>query len=425
MDYTKKCDFRTRFLNIFLPLFLRHSRHCDILSNWMKDTILFFFSSGTHAGSALFSGAMRYARQRGWRLQLVDDDSIRGMKAALRAYRPAGCLIGGHVDARHERAVLSPRTLKGIPAVYIDRDPDFFGQPIFCSVHDSQETGRLAALELLDLDLSAYAYVPWNTSVKWCTLRQRGFVETMRRSNKDVHVFKRTDSDAWTRNLAHWLSSLPHPIGIFCASDRTAWNTIIAAEAAGLVVPDDLAIISVGNDTSICTNIEPGITSIDPDFENGGYLAAELLDEQLADPQMPPTVKLFRPHSVIRRGSTARFRFGDPKVKAALALIRDKACTGLKAKDFAATMGYGSRRQAERRFRAVTGMTILDAINEVRFERVKTLLMNPRQHICAIANLCGWKSGNYLRKLFHAKTGLSMSEWRTQHLAKRISPTES
>lgn len=376
----------------------------------MKDTVLFFFSSGTHAGTALFSGAMRYARDRGWRLRLIDAEDIPTMRAAIRAYHPTGCLVGGHVDSAHERAALHPRSFHDIPVVYVDRDPDFFCTPIFCSVHDSFETGRMAALELLDLRLDSYAYVPWKTSVNWCQKRRDGFTRTLSDHGQNAQVFTSWKKDAHA--LERWLLRLPRPCGIFCASDKTAWDVILTAESCGLSIPEDIAIISVGNDPSICDNIEPGITALDPDFANGGYLAAELLDERIANPTMPPTIRRFRPLSVVRRGSTARFPAGDPMVKKALALIQERACNGLKASAVTAVMGKSSRRYAEQRFKRVTGKTILEAINELRLNRVQALLSKPAQKISAIANFCGWTSENSLRKFFRASTGMSMSEWR-------------
>ena len=48
-------------------------------------------------------------------------------------------------------------------------------------------------------------------------------------------------------------------------------------------------------------------------------------------------------------------------------------------------------------------------------ERVFELLKKPNQIMEPIANLCGWGSSIYLKRLFKARTGLTMSQWRAQN----------
>ena len=49
-------------------------------------------------------------------------------------------------------------------------------------------------------------------------------------------------------------------------------------------------------------------------------------------------------------------------------------------------------------------------------ERVFELLSRPSQSIAPIANLCGWDSDIYLKRLFKRRTGMTMREWRARHL---------
>ena len=78
---------------------------------------------------------------------------------------------------------------------------------------------------------------------------------------------------------------------------------------------------------------------------------------------------------------------------------------------------YGtSERLAEMEFKAATGKRITEEITDVRFERVFELLSRPSQSITPIANLCGWDSDIYLKRLFKRRTGMTMREWRARHL---------
>ena len=93
--------------------------------------------------------------------------------------------------------------------------------------------------------------------------------------------------------------------------------------------------------------------------------------------------------------------------------IRRDATTGLTAADVLAEFPY-SRRVAEKRFRAATGKTILEEIQEVRFEKVCELLLTviPIGHI---AGRCGMRSDSFLKRFFKARTGMTLRAWRNAH----------
>ena len=50
---------------------------------------------------------------------------------------------------------------------------------------------------------------------------------------------------------------------------------------------------------------------------------------------------------------------------------------------------------------------------------VKELLSRPSQSIAPIANLCGWDSDIYLKRLFKSRTGMTMREWRAKKTPAR------
>ena len=346
---------------------------------------------------------------------MVDKADRKTLTNALEFFHPVGCLIGGHIDRTCDLVKLPPKFAQ-VPVVYLDRDPFPKGNRIFCAAHDSKETGRQAAKELLDLGLSSYGYVAWNAPPYWNTMRREGFAHELQSCGLHPAVFASSGVATTTRlrKLGKWLVKLPRPVGIFAANDRMAADVLLVADQVGLKVPTDLVVIGVDNNLAICTSSEPTITSIAPDFERGGYLAARLLDERIADPKMKPTTRWFRPHSIVRRDSTARTATGNPPIDKALALINEKACSGLKAKDVIALLP-GSRRYVERDFLRRTGKTILQTIIDVRMEKAKALLQNPSCQLSTVAAQCGWISPNYLRRIFQKRMRMSMSDWRKQN----------
>ncbi len=61
------------------------------------------------------------------------------------------------------------------------------------------------------------------------------------------------------------------------------------------------------------------------------------------------------------------------------------------------------------------GHSVLDEILHVRLQKVCTLLSDTDTPIAAIAAFCGFKSDRDLRKIFLAREGISMLEWRRRH----------
>ena len=118
---------------------------------------------------------------------------------------------------------------------------------------------------------------------------------------------------------------------------------------------------------------------------------------------------------VTRRLSTRRFAKSDRRVQKAIEYIRCTACEGIDVDMVAAVMGL-ARRQAEIVFRRLTGHSIYDEIVNVRLASVEALLLNPAQSIEAISPQCGWPTSAGLRKVFSARYGMSMREWRKRNV---------
>ena len=76
----------------------------------------------------------------------------------------------------------------------------------------------------------------------------------------------------------------------------------------------------------------------------------------------------------------------------------------------------GSRRSAEKRFRAATGKSILEEILDVRFEKLLPLLERGHLPLGTLAGLAGFSSENHLQRQFKARYGMTLSAWRKRHL---------
>jgi LacI family transcriptional regulator len=233
-------------------------------------------------------------------------------------------------------------------------------------------------------------------------------------------------------SLAAWVAQLPSHTAVFAVNDVTAAEVIAAARRAGRLIPRDLTLVGVDNDPAICEASSPKITSIQLDHERSGYVAARIVGESLS---REATLRARSDHLngeaalngcgglaaatigpllVVRRESTGGYGRREPYITRAVEIIRREACDGLTAAVLAARMP-GSRRLLEMRFREAMGHSILDEIMHVRLEKVETLLAGTDTAIGAIADFCGFGSEVELRQIFHARTGMSMREWRKRN----------
>jgi DNA-binding LacI/PurR family transcriptional regulator len=74
---------------------------------------------------------------------------------------------------------------------------------------------------------------------------------------------------------------------IVAENDLRAIECIGAAKEMGLSVPDDLSIIGFDN-IQLADLIEPKLTTISQNFEQMGYMAAEMLMQQIRNPMQRP-----------------------------------------------------------------------------------------------------------------------------------------
>ena len=76
---------------------------------------------------------------------------------------------------------------------------------------------------------------------------------------------------------------------------------------------------------------------------------------------------------------------------------------------------FASMRLLEMNFKAVTGGTVIAAIQDAKLGRVRALLTETQTPIGEIAALCGFESDGYLKELFRRRFGCTMREWRSRN----------
>lgn len=360
--------------------------------------ILIFMSMRHKSSHDILTGVYRAAEEHDWRVQLFDSfPRPARLREILRDWRPRGCLVyTGDV-----RDILPPPLFGGLPVAYLsDRRPGRFTVN-----QDPTLTARLAADELVLCGARSFVYLAPERDVLWSRERCRAFHAEVKTRNAPFLVFR-----SGRPGLEETLRRLPRPVGVLAAADAYAAKIVLAAERAKLSIPNDIALVGVDNDTLICENLRPTLTSVAHNFRKAGYLLTNLLADQLDNPSLPPVMRTYAPLRLVRRASTRPIHIS-PEIVRAAEYVRLHATDGIGVEDVAHALGY-NRRSLERLFAAQGDGTIAALIRKEKLNRATELLQNPRQALGPIAQLCGFSSEAHLKTLFKRTFGLSMRAWR-------------
>ena len=361
------------------------------------------------AGQEKLSGIFRHlGDNHDWDIRLVrtaGEFSVAAVKEALRS-KYDGFIVS--IPGTEETAAVLATT--DIPTIVMDiysRRLAARKRNIVFIRNSSEEIGRTAANHLLAIGTCrSYAFVHNPSVMQWSIDRCRAFRETLRDNGFWCHELRTSDG----------LQKLERPVGIFAANDDRGYDVIEFCHAHRMRVPEDAAVLGINNDTLICENCHPRLSSIQPDFEQEGYLAAETLTKMMrpraASPLIPHPSSLFVGiRSVIRRESTAELSTSGKLVQKALAYIRKNALRGISVEDVVTHLKV-SRRLADLRFRELQHTSIGQEIARIRLAEVQRLLRSTKEPIDSIAARCGYENPNYLKNLFRKRFSMSMREFR-------------
>lgn len=373
-------------------------------------TVFYFKNIDNQPARRKLSGFLAFAQTRGWNIQTISPNT-RNIDGLLDFWKPIGCVVNSASGWNN----FDGSAFGKVPVVFIDRPPKKLRAADSYIYHASDATVRLAMRELLALSPRACAYVRWPVKLDWDAERLAEFNRIARLNGCPSAVFATrlpvTDERRLPVELASWLKSLPRPVAVLASADPMGAHVIHACRIAGLHVPDDVAVCGIDDDADICEATTPTMTSAAPDHAFAGYHAGEMLHTLLQTRAAKPLRETYSNAYLQRRGSTMRLFRPDMKCALACELIRRKACEGLAAESVAQTFGC-SRRNAEYRFRAATGKSILEMIRETRLAKAKALVRDGRMGLEAIANACGYRSAAVFSGFFKEATGLSPRAWR-------------
>ena len=220
--------------------------------------------------------------------------------------------------------------------------------------------------------------------------------------------------DLWDkkcRQILRWIKKLDRPTAIMACNDDTGMQVLDACRRAEIRVPDEIAVVGVGNDECLCNLSLPALTSVDLNPQKIGYEAAALLERMMEGHETPLDEIRITPRGVVSRMSSDVVAADDARVSDAIVFIRKHACEGAKVEDVLKFV-HTSRATLEPKFKRILGRTIHQEIQRVRLHHVRELLENTDLPIKQIARKTGYLYPEYLMSVFRQATGQTLKQYR-------------
>ncbi len=333
---------------------------------------------------------------------------------------------GGILTRTGTRAMAEAVRRTGVPTVEL-RSPRLNPWAPWVGV-DNRAMGKLVAEYLLERGFRRFGVYEISSEV-YFEERRSDFVETVTGLGypcSTYHAVGRPEKPAeWERHqeeLAAWVSELPKPVGVMACTDQLGFFLVDACARAAVAVPEELAVVGVENEESLCAMANPPLSSVRFNAERIGYEAAALLDRLMAGAAPPDEPTLIEPIGIIERGSSNTVAIEDRDIARALRYIREHACAGISVRDILAEVPV-SRSALERRMRAALGRSPNEEITRVRIERAKRLLAATDLPLTAIASRSGFRAAPYLIQVFKQQTGVTPGVYRSEHAVDQSWPT--
>lgn len=348
---------------------------------------------------AVVRGITSYAFARAWtcRVEGVNDEGI-----ARRLEEYDGFIVQAATpDLRRTLSAIRTPLVNVSSALPRTRFPSV--------VSDDVAVGRMGADYFLRRGYRQFCFHAPDDR-EFAKLRQEGFVARLTESRE--HAVISSDAEQLTRNL----QQLERPIAVMGSNDRAALEVLDVCRAAGLRVPDDVAVLGVDNDDLVQSLAYPPLSTINTARQRIGFEAAAMLEALMSGAPPAATPLLMPPTGVIERHSTDLIAINDADVVQALRYIHAHAGRAITVEDVIRELPL-SRRQLERRFRGALGRSILDEILRCRMERAKQLLVETELTLPQIAVASGFTSASYFNVVFRKQTGLTPGQFRERHTA--------
>ena len=367
-------------------------------------TIAFYSNNVLSAAftSAFLSGMTRYI-QKFRNMSIQDISSMSLADIDLGAYDGIAVSINRHDEFEFLRA-------SGIPVVLLHGEcPDDLD--IAAVDTDNGKVGSMAAEWFLRRGFRKLAYCGL-TGLPTSDMIGRSFAESAAMAGVDSFVYDESsilnlepvherNIETLQRGLEKWIPTLPARTGVLCMHDFRANALLQACLRLGRAVPGDIALMGVGNTTSICSCSTVTISSVEADLPAIGEAAMRLMDDILSHPQeakIRPTV-LLPPLGVVERESTAVYPVDPPYLAKALQAMNANLGSPVSISKLAEAAGV-STTTLQAAFRKEFGMSAGKYLMDLRMREARRLVETGAFSMKEVASRTGFSSQSHFSQTY-------------------------
>ncbi len=366
------------------------------------------------SGRQILRGIARYSRECGpWALYHEPGHMQAGLPEWLRRWRGDGLIT-------RVRSAEVAEILAGMSIPVVDVLDDFPHPKIVGVRVSNPAIARLAIEHFLDRGFREFAYCGIQGR-RWARLREEAFVQFVQAAGYRCHVYHlpRQETAPWyaeveRERLADFVRGLPKPSAILACNDLAGQRMLDACRRVEVAVPENVVVLGVDNDESLCEISDPVLSSVDPAYDQIGYHAAAVLDRRMEGREPTAWEVLWEPAEVVVRRSTDILAINDADLAAAMRFIRDHACDGIGVVDVVRHVGI-SYSTLKRRFRSVFQRSIHDEIVRIRLERARELLAGTDLPLAVVARRSGFQHQESLGAVFKAHFKSTPGQFRRDY----------
>jgi len=362
---------------------------------------------------SLLQGVADYVRDNcQWSLYLGEHERGAPVPSWLRRWR------GDGIIARVENENIAS-AISEVDAPVVNVSATDFAKEMPTVTTNEETLVRMAFEHLQERGFQEFAFCG-TAGYTWSVTREEIFRRFVHEAGGACHIYKLPSSrkrrENWEQEqtrVSVWLDSLPKPVGLLASNDFRGQHVLDACRRAGIAVPEQIAVISLGNDEVMCNLTSPQMTSVTTNSLDIGYKASAVLDQLMAGKSVSPRVFFVEPVGVHLRQSTDVMAIDDKDVATALQMIRRQACDGIKVEKILEQVPL-SRRQLELRFTKLVGRTLHEEILRMKITQAKRLIAHSKMPLGDIAHRTGFAHASHMGEVFQNKLGITPSEYRAR-----------
>ncbi|ORM72117.1 LacI family DNA-binding transcriptional regulator [Pantoea rwandensis] len=245
-------------------------------------------------------GIEEEAEKNGYRILLCNSGSdIERSRSSLQLL--SGKMVDGIItmDAFSKLPELS-HLIANTPWVQCAEYADA-GEISCVGINDSDASQQVVRY-LADKGRKRIAIINHDLSYKYAQLRQEGYLAQLERHQLDwqaISYASELSFSAGKRAMMALLEGKERPDAVFAVSDTLAAGAMAAIQAAGLRVPEDIAVAGFDG-TELAEMVTPPLTTLAQPSRDIGRQACRLVLQKIDQPESPPERVIMQGHLIER-----------------------------------------------------------------------------------------------------------------------------